>query len=134
MYVLRLELPLDTRRWKRGMGMRTDTGTGQQEVQRKLQGDNWGGFLDKGSVGWWSTGHYAGMASVQEGLYWNILLIGYLALGYGWTREVPIFRRCVLQRCRLLRTGLRCQQFQEFRYAWQLERRVPDTSFAERSW
>lgn len=32
-----------------------------------------------------------------------------IALGYSRTREVPIVRRCVLQRCRLLRAGVRCQ-------------------------
>lgn len=28
--------------------LETDTGLGQQEIQCKLQGDHWGGFLDKG--------------------------------------------------------------------------------------
>ncbi len=37
--------------------------SGQQEVQRKLQGNNWGGLLDEGGVGGRSISHNAGMGT-----------------------------------------------------------------------
>lgn len=42
---------------------------------------------------------------------------GYIALGHSWSGEISVIRSCFLQRCRLLRAGLRCQQFEKFRYA-----------------
>ena len=41
----------------------------------------------------------------------------YLAVGYRWSRAIPVARRGILQGGRLLRSRVRCQQFKEFRYS-----------------
>ena len=49
-------------------------------------------------------------------------------LGHRGPRTLPIARRSLLPRRRLLRPRLRCQQQQIFRHAGQLAGRIPDPS------
>lgn len=51
-----------------------------------------------------------------------------IALGHGRPRTLPIPRRCLLPRRRLLRPGLRRQQLQIIRHPRQLAGRVPHPS------
>lgn len=61
-----------------------------------------------------------------------MVLMLWPALGYRRTGAISVAGRRVLQRSRLLRSGVRRQQLQEFRGPGQLARRVPDPGFAER--
>ena len=106
--------------------------SGQQEIQCKLQGNNWSGLLNKRGARRRSNSHNAGM--------WTRCIVGgrarancCLALGYCRSRAIPVVRCGILQRCRLLRPGVRRQQLQELRYPGQLERRVSDSGQPSRS-
>ena len=45
-------------------GVELIIGSGQQEIQCKLQGNNWSGLPDEGGFGGRSAGHYAGTIKI----------------------------------------------------------------------
>lgn len=95
--------------------------SGEQEVQRKLQGHHRCRLSHQGGSCRGSTGDNAGSFSDSAIVQRTACTHGASVVGHSRARTISVIRCCVLPRSGLLCSGLRRKQLKKLRYFGQLE-------------